>query len=105
MYVIIAILAFILVSIVFQRQEHFSNQNAFAGLDSTNKNVYYEMSNPICDRHSLLSLQWYTRFPYMIGQRYKYNDKPSHTQPPTDYKLHEFAPLQELPLNLNWPNV
>src|SRR5258706_11798820 len=100
MYVIIAILAFILVSLLFQRQEHFSNQNAFAGLDSTNRNVYYEMDNslgdPICDKHSLLSLQWYTRFPYMIGQRYKYNDKPSQTQPPTDYKSYSFAPLQEL---------
>lgn len=106
MYMIMTIiLLFILLSLLFNKsKEHY--QDPFAGLDSVNRNVYYDMDNyyPVCDKHSLKSLQWYTRFPYMIGQRYTYNDTDSNALK-DNYKLHEFGPLSELPLDLKWPNI
>lgn len=58
--------------------------------------------NKLTNIPEFIANSWHLRFPYMVNQRYSYNDYPDANSFPA---LHSYATLKELPLRRHNPNL
>jgi hypothetical protein len=102
--IIIIIIVFILFISNYVFIERFEDENPnlvgyHEGLPPEYMKIDYGNQEEIWRRKQLDSLKWETRFPYMVKQRYSYDDTPyKNKRFPSIYN--QFAYLKELPLEL-----
>jgi len=82
--------------------ENFGNQDKNImgyeeGLPYEYRNIDYpKFKNQMWNTHEYKGNNWHLRFPYMINQRYSYNDNPTNCK--TNPTIYNYAHLKELPL-------
>ena len=56
-----------------------------------------QIINKNFNRKAYVSNNWHLRFPYMVSQRYSYDDTPNGIST----MIHDYGILKELPVNIN----
>ena len=69
------------------------------GLPSEYRKIDYpNIKNPMWNRRDYHANNWHLRFPYMVNQRYSYNDNPTKCKKYPSF--YDYANLEDLPLEL-----
>jgi len=87
MYIIFCILALLILLFILNNQTE--------GFMPLEYRTICRKPNHLTNIKELVANNWHLRFPYMVNQRYSYNDYLDYNPFPS---LHEYAQLKELPL-------
>lgn len=101
--IIIGALVIAFLCLFINRVERFEDQNINLmgheeGMPNEYRKITYNTNKCLWQHHKFKGEQWHTRFPYMVDQRYSYDDVPNGKE---NTSFYDYAHLKELPVEMH----